>query len=75
MNTPDISALLRGVLAIVMLAIAIGQYPRLERWARSRAVEALEWKEGLPYFFAQPQPAGRRSGSAHRLHSQGRAAR
>ena len=51
MNTPDLSPLIKGVLVIVGIAIAIGQYPRLEVWARSQAIQAVAWKQPLPYFF------------------------
>jgi hypothetical protein len=50
-TTPDLSPLIKGVLALISIAIALGQYPRLERWARSQALEAVQWKQGLPYFF------------------------
>jgi hypothetical protein len=54
MNFPDLSPLIKGVFVIVGFAIALGQYPRLETWARSQAIEAVSWKQGLPYFFAKP---------------------
>ena len=57
MNTPDISPLVKGILGIILLAISFGQYPKLEHWARVQAIQALEWKENLPYFFAGPQSA------------------
>jgi hypothetical protein len=50
-TTPDLSPLVKGVLVLIGIAIALGQYPRLERWARSQALEAVQWKQGLPYFF------------------------
>jgi hypothetical protein len=54
-TTPDLSPLIKGVLVLIGIAIVLGQYPRLENWARSQALEAVEWKQGLPYFFAAPQ--------------------
>ena len=57
MQTPDLSPLVKGVIARVGLALALGQYGRLERWARTQAMEALAWKEPLPYFFAPPHAA------------------
>ncbi len=59
-STPDLSPLVKGVMALIGLAIALGQYPRLEHWARTQALEAVQWKQGLPYFF--PAPA---AGDAH----------
>ena len=52
MSIPDISPLVKGVLAVVALSIALGQNPKLEHWARAQAIQAMEWKEGLPYFFS-----------------------
>jgi hypothetical protein len=54
MNVPDISSLIKGVIAIVGIAIAVGQYSNLEHWSRSQAAQALVWKEPLPYFFDPP---------------------
>ena len=51
-NTPDLAPLIKGVLVIVGIALALGQYPKLETWAREQAIEAVAWKEPLPYFFA-----------------------
>ena len=67
MRTPDIGSLVTGLLAVVGLALALGQYGRLEAWARAQAIEAMAWKQGLPYFFA---PVGRPSHKA-RPHGQG----
>ena len=50
-NVPDMSGLIKGILAVIGIAMATGQYPRLESWSRSQAIEALEWKQGLPHFF------------------------
>ncbi len=58
-STPDLSPLVKGVLALMGIAIALGQYPRLEHWARAQALEAVQWKQGLPYFFPA-SPAGDR---------------
>jgi hypothetical protein len=55
MNVPDISSLVKGVMAIVGIAIAVGQYSNLEHWARMQAAQALVWKEPLPYFFDRPK--------------------
>ena len=52
MRTPDIGSLVTGILAVVGIALALGQYGRLETWARNQAIEAMSWKRGLPYFFA-----------------------
>jgi hypothetical protein len=54
MKTPEIGSLVSGIIAIVGIAISIGQYGRLESWARHQAMEAMAWKRGLPYFFAPP---------------------
>jgi len=51
MNAPDISPLVKGVLAIILFSIGFGQFGTVERWARAQALAALEWKEPLPYFF------------------------
>ena len=48
----DLSALIRGLLVVISIAVGLGQYPKLERWSREQAAEALEWKRGLPHFFA-----------------------
>ena len=55
MQTPDLSPLIKGVFVIVGIAISLGQYGRLEHWARKQAMEAVAWREPLPYFFAQPK--------------------
>jgi hypothetical protein len=62
MQTPDLSPLVRGVIVIVGLAIALGQYPNLEKWARTQALEAVSWKQGLPYFFPQPSTTHHKAG-------------
>lgn len=61
MQIPDLSPLIKGVIVIVGMAIATGQYGRLESWARVQALHAVAWSEPLPYFFAQPSGM-----SAHR---------
>ena len=38
-STPDLSPLIKGVLALIGIAIALGQYPKLEHWARAQALE------------------------------------
>lgn len=60
-NTPDLSPLIKGVFVVVGIAIAIGQYSRLEMWARSQAIEAVAWKEPLPYFFKESAPHSRKA--------------
>jgi hypothetical protein len=52
MNTPDIGPLVKGIMVIIGISIATGQYSNLEHWARVQAAEAFLWKEPLPYFFA-----------------------
>jgi hypothetical protein len=52
MQTPDLSPLVRGIIVIIGIAIALWQYTKLERWAKLQAIEAIEWKQGLPYFFS-----------------------
>ena len=70
MQTPDLSPLIKGVFVIVGIAISLGQYGRLEHWARKQAMEAVAWREPLPYFFAQPKahPTPKTSISAHPRH-------
>lgn len=60
MRTPDISSLVTGILTVVAIAIGLGQYGKLETWARKQAMEAMLWKHGLPNFFA-PVPSKRLS--------------
>ena len=52
MKTPDFGSLVTGFLTIIGLAMACGQYGKLEAWTRNQAADALAWKQGLPYFFA-----------------------
>jgi hypothetical protein len=47
----DLSSLIKGIMAIIGIAVATGHYGDLERWARHQAIEALEWRQPLPYFF------------------------
>lgn len=61
MQTPDITPLVKGAIAIVGLALALGQYGRLEQWARTQALHAVAWPEPLPYFFAQPGVSAHRT--------------
>jgi hypothetical protein len=71
-STPDLSPMVKGVLAIIGIAIALGQYPRLERWACVQALEAVQWKQGLPYFFAAPHAGAKHHQANHNeAHSQG----
>jgi hypothetical protein len=65
-STPDLSPLIKGVLVLIGIAIALGQYPRLERWARTQALEAVQWKQGLPYFFAAPHVGVKHHHSTHK---------
>jgi hypothetical protein len=53
MPTPDLSPLVKGIIVIIGIAVALGQYPKLESWAKGQAIEAVAWKQGLPYFFPQ----------------------
>ena len=50
MNIPDLSPLIKGVLVIVGIAIAIGQYPRLEVWARSQAIGSCVERAASVFF-------------------------
>jgi hypothetical protein len=61
MKATDINSLVAGILAIIGFAIGIGQYGRLEAWARNQAMEAMMWKRGLPYFFAPARKHGHRA--------------
>jgi hypothetical protein len=71
-STPDLSPLIKGVLVVIGISIALGQYPKLERWARTQALEAVAWKQGLPYFFAPSSHVGpRHHHTALRGHSVG----
>ncbi len=47
MKPAEIGSLVSGLLVVIGIAIGLGQYPRLERWAREQAIEAMEWKQGL----------------------------
>ncbi len=47
----DLSPLIKGLFPLIAIAISLGQYPKLEHWARAQAAEAIAWKTGLPYFF------------------------
>jgi hypothetical protein len=47
----DLSGLIKGIMVVIGIAMATGHYGDLERWARQQAIEALQWKEPLPYFF------------------------
>lgn len=51
MGSVDLSGLIRGLLTVIGIALATGQYGKLESWARHQAIEAMTWKHGLPYFF------------------------
>ncbi len=69
----DLSPLVKGVMAVIGIAFALGQYPRLERWARVQAIEAMEWKQELPDLFPEAQLNGHRINDLvhtpeHRLH-------
>ncbi len=50
MRPADIGSLIAGLLVIVGIALAMGQYPRLERFAREQAVLALRGWEPQPFF-------------------------
>lgn len=63
MNPPDISPLVKGAIALVGIALTLGFYGKLEHWARNEALEAIEWKEPLPYFFASPYHASHKARS------------
>ena len=50
-STLDLTALIRGLFVVIGMALAVGQYPNLEHWARGQAAESIAWKRGLPHFF------------------------
>ena len=51
MRTPDIGSLFSGLMVVVMISLATGNYRILEKWARIHAIEAMIWKQPLLYFF------------------------
>ena len=67
-NAIDVSPLIRGLLAIIGIAVAFGQYPKLEQWAREQAAESFAWKQGLPHFFGDGQ---HRAKPRRHTHAQG----
>ena len=67
-NAPDLSGLIKGLLVVIGIAITTGQYPRLEAWSRSQAIEALSWKQGLPHFFRNQ--AQHPHSKSNRVHSE-----
>ncbi len=50
MKPTEIKDLVSGILAIIFLALALGQYGRLERFARAEVAKALRPK-AAPAFF------------------------
>lgn len=68
MNAVDISGLVKGILTIIGISIALGQFGKLEHLARKQAMEALEWKQGLPYFF-EPERTRNHTGENMNHHS------
>jgi hypothetical protein len=51
-NVLDLSSLIRGLMAVIGIAFALGQYPKLAHWSRVQAAESIAWKHGLPHFFS-----------------------
>ncbi len=48
MRTPDIAPLIQGVFVLIAIAVGLGQYPRLEHWARAQALGAMQWEQPFP---------------------------
>ncbi len=55
MRPAEIGSLITGLLVIIGIALAVGQYPRLERFARAQAAQALRGWQPHP-FFVKPLP-------------------
>jgi|GEM_PF-3907369 len=70
-NVPDLSPFIKGVFVVTSFAIALGQYPKLEAWARKQAIEAVAWKEPHPYFFSSPAHHQHHYLKNPRIHSEG----
>jgi hypothetical protein len=66
MNTPDLSPLVKGIVALIGVALALGQFGNLEQWASNQAMEAIMWKKPLPYFFDSQSSDGK----VHQRHIQ-----
>jgi hypothetical protein len=56
-NVLDLSSLIRGLMAVIGIALALGRYPKLAHWSKEQAAESIAWKHGLPHFFAKPHPS------------------
>jgi|GEM_PF-2767352 len=56
----DIAPLVKGIISIIGIALALGQYPKLEHWAREQAIEAMKWKQDLPDLFPEAELHGQR---------------
>ena len=51
MRPLDIKSLVEGILAIIFLALALGQFERLQKFAREEMASALESKNRLTNIF------------------------
>lgn len=61
MKPTEIKDLVAGLLTIILTALALGQFDRLEKFARAEVVEALRPKVTAPFF-----PQGYGEGGASR---------
>ncbi len=68
MRAPEIQLLVTGLLAVIGIAIGIGQYGKLEVWARHQAFEAMQWKGDLPVF-SYPTPTQKTQHHRVRTHA------
>lgn len=60
MRPIDIRALVESILAVIFLAIALGQFGKLQKFAREEAVHALESRGRLQQFFPKDFEVPRR---------------
>lgn len=51
MRPNDISGLVKALMALVLFSIAIGQYPRLRKFALTEGIKALMLVDYKPVYF------------------------
>jgi hypothetical protein len=64
MEPLDLKDLVKAFLAITLVAVTTGQYPKLERFARTQAIHAIRGWHSHPFFPRRegyPRPAKRNS--------------
>ncbi len=58
MKATDITGLVKGLLVVIGLAISVGRYDDLRKFARNQAIESLKGWKSTPFFYPASKSHG-----------------